>query len=214
MKRGIPNQKLFGAFFVVLVNISVNKYYLCIMNSVGQYIESLMKENSCGQSDIARSIGVSRQLLSCVIGGKRELSISLALKLESFFNLPEGKLLKMQAEDRIHRYKKELRKKLIGELLKINAFWSYTGVSEANIQDEELIEKTFIYLDLKDISKLFELYPREYTQKVWREKMAIQGDYLFNLNVMIALYYFGIRQPEKYLKRIEHNHIKQQLGYA
>jgi plasmid maintenance system antidote protein VapI len=184
------------------------------MNSIGQYIESLIKKSGYKQSDIARAIGVSRQLLSYVAVGRRELSMPLALKLESFFNLPEGKLLKMQAEESIRNYKQKLREELVGELLRVNAFWSYADVSAANIPDEELIEKVFTYLDLKDIAKLFELYPREYIRKVWREKMAVQGDYLFNLNVMIALYYFDIRQPEKYLKRIERKHIKQQLDYA
>ena len=79
----------------------------------------------------------------------------LALKLESFFNLPEGKLLKMQAEESVHKYKQKLRGELVGELLKVNAFW-----------------------------------------------------------LMIALYYFDIRQPEKYLRCVEREHIKQQLGYA
>ncbi len=180
------------------------------MNGIGQYIESLIKASGLRQSDIARSIGVPRQLLSYVAGGKRELSMPLALKLESFFNLPEGKLLKMQAEESVRKYKQKLREELVGELLKVNAFWSYSDVSAADIPDEELIEKVLVYLDLKDIAKLFELYHREYIRKVWREKMAIQGDYLFNLNVMIALYYFDIRQPEKYLRRVEREHIKQQ----
>jgi plasmid maintenance system antidote protein VapI len=184
------------------------------MNSIGQYIESLINKSGHRQSDIARSVGVPRQLLSYVVGGKRELSMSMALKLESFFNLPEGKLLKMQAEESIKNYKLGLREGLVKELLRVNAFWSYAEVSEANVSDEELIEKTFIYLDLKDIAKLFELYPREYVYKIWRERMAVQGDYLFNLNVMIALYYFDIRQPEKYLKQIERKHIKQQFSYA
>ena len=184
------------------------------MNSIGKYIESLIQASGHRPSDIARSIGVPRQLLSYVALGKRELSMPLALKLESFFNLPEGKLLKMQAEERVHRYKQKLREELVEGLLKVNAFWSYARVSAVHVPDEELIEKTFVYLDLKDIARLFELYPREYIRKVWREKMAVQGDYLFNLNVMIALYYFDIRQPEKYLKRVEREHIKQQLGYA
>jgi len=184
------------------------------MREVGQYIESLIRESGRSQSDIARAIGVPRQLLSYVVGGQRELSISLALKLESFFGLPEGKLLKMQVDESIRSYQQKLREELIEALLNINAFWSYADVSTSNVPDEELIEKVFIYLDLKDISKLFELYPREYLRKVWREKMVIQGDYLFNLNVMIALYYFDIRQPEKYLKRVERKHIKQQLDYA
>jgi hypothetical protein len=116
----------------------------------------------------------------------------------------------MQTESRIYHYKQQLESELADRLLKANAFWSYANVSAENIPDEELIEKTFIFLDLKDIALLFELYPRNYIRKVWREKMAIQGDYLFDLNVMIALYYFDIKQPEKYLKSLERKHIKRQ----
>ncbi len=184
------------------------------MNSVGQYIDSLIKEGGHKQSDIARAIGVQRQLLSYIISGQRELSMPLALKLESFFNLPEGKLLKMQVENSIHNYKYQLKYELAEQLLKANAFWSYANVSAEKIPADELIEKAFIYLDLKDIAKLFELYTRDYIRKIWREKMAIQGDYLFNLNVMIALYYFDIRQPEKYLKRVEREHLKHLLEYV
>lgn len=188
--------------------------YLCSMKNVGQYIESLIKEAGYKQSDIARAIGVPRQLLSYIIAGRRELSMQLALKLESYFNLQEGKLLKMQAEATIRNYKQLKKTELAQQLLKIKAFWSYANVSAQNISDDELIEKVFIYLDLKDIAKLFELYPRNYVQKTWKEKLAVQGDYLFNLNVMIALYYFDIRQPEKYLKKIEREHIKHQVTHA
>ncbi|MDR2810483.1 MAG: hypothetical protein LBB84_08035 [Tannerellaceae bacterium] len=104
--------------------------------------------------------------------------------------------------------KRQLKKELAEQLLKANAFWSYANVSADKIPAEELVEKTFIYLDLEDIAKLFKLYPRNYIRKIWREKMAIQGDYLFDLNVMIALYYFDIKQPEKYLQRVEREHLK------
>lgn len=198
----------------MFVNIFVDKYYLCNMSSVGQYIESLIKNGGHNQSDIARAIGVSRQSLSYVVAGRRELSMPLALKLESYFNLREGELLKIQTEDSVHNYKQKLKRELVGRLLNVNAFWSYANVSADNIPDEELIEKTFIHLDLNDIAGLFELYSRDYIRKVWREKMAIQGDYLFNLNILIALYYFDIRQPEKYLKRVEREHFKQILNHA
>jgi len=178
------------------------------MNNIGQYIESLIKSGGGNRSDLARAIGVSRQSLSYVIAGRRELSMSLALKLESFFNLREGELLKIQAEDSVRNYKRKQKEKLLEALLNVNAFWSYASVSVENVPDEELIEKTFVFLDLSDISLLFELYPRNYVRKVWKEKMAVQGDYLFSLNVMIALYYFDIKRPEEYLKRVEREHIK------
>lgn len=184
------------------------------MNNVGQYIEFLIKENGYNQSAIAREIGVSRQIISYVISGRRDLSISLALKLESFFNLPEGELLKLQTEDSINKYKLKLKNELINDLLQVNSFWSYTNVTSDNIPDEELIEKVFVKLDMADIDKLFELYPRNFIKKVWEEKMIIQGEYLFSLNVMIALYYFNIEQPEKYIKRIEKKHQKKILNSA
>lgn len=184
------------------------------MNDIGRHIEQLIKKEGYSQSDVARAIGVPRQSLSYVIAGHRELSMPLALKLESFFNLSEGELLKMQAEESVRNYKLKLKEELIQRLHKVNAFWSYTDVSQKNITDEELIEKTFVFLDLSEIAMLFELYPRKHIRNVWREKMAVQGDYLLNLNVMIALYYFDIKHPEKYLRRIERDHLKQILNHA
>ncbi|MEN6619252.1 MAG: helix-turn-helix domain-containing protein [Rikenellaceae bacterium] len=192
----------------------LTNYYLCGMENIGQYIDSLVKKTGHKQSDIARSIGVPRQLLSYIIAGQRELSMQMALKLESYFNLPEGKLLIMQVEASVNSYKQQQKDALAEQLLKANAFWSYTNVKVHDISDEEIIERVFIYLDLKDIAKLFELYQRDYVRKIWKEKLAVQGDYLFNLNVMIALYYFDIKQPEQYLRRLEREHIKQQLTYA
>lgn len=184
------------------------------MNKVGRYIEALITEGGLKQYDIAKAIGVHRQLLSLIILGKRELSIQMALKLESFFNLPEGKLLKIQIDNSILNYKNKLKEHLVNELIEANAFWSYENVSTNNIPEDELIEKTLVYLDLKDISILFELYKRESVRKVWMENMVIRGDYLFNLNVMIAMFYFDIRDPEIYLKRAENSLIKKKLKNA
>lgn len=122
--------------------------------------------------------------------------------------------MKLQAEVSINKYKLMLKDELVNDLLQVNSFWSYTNVTSENIPDEELIEKVFVKLDMADIDKLFELYPRNFIKKVWEEKMIIQGEYLFSLNVMIALYYFNIEQPEKYVKRIEKKHLKKILNSA
>lgn len=108
--------------------------------------------------------------------------------------------------------RRKLKNELVERLLKVNAFWSYSNVSVDNVHDEILIEKVFRNLDLADIAKLFEIYKRAYIRKVWKEKMVIQGDYLFVLNVMIAQYYFNIKHPEKYLKRIEREYFKKLLN--
>lgn len=184
------------------------------MERVGQYIESLLNKGEHKQSEVARAIGVPRQMLSYVIADRRELSMPLALKLESYFNLPEGKLFKMQAQQSVVDYKLHLKRELAEHLLKAYAFWSYANIVAEKIPDEELIEKVFVYLGFREIALLFEIYNRDFVHKVWRERMAVQGDYLFALNVMIALYYFNIKQPEKYLKRVEDEHIKQLIANA
>lgn len=175
---------------------------------VGQYIKTLIKSRGMRASDLARAIGVSRQQLSYAITGARELSLPLALEIESYFNLPEGKLVKWQAEDNVKKYKAALKLALAKKLIGHNAFWSYSSVKPEDISDEDLIEKTFIHLDMPEIAMLFEVYSRQYLKKVWKERLAIQGDYLYDLNVMIALYYFDIKNPERYLKYIENEHFR------
>lgn len=179
--------------------------------NVGQYINELITRAKLSQSDVAREIKVSRQLLSCVIGGKREMSLQLAMKLESFFSLQDGELMKMQALQAIQERKKSIRNHLCKELVSKNAFWSYDVKSFDTIPDEEIIEKCFTTLDMDDIDLMFELYPRKRILQIWKDRMAIQGEYMQMLNIMIAMYYFGIKEPEKYLARVERKHINNML---
>ena len=64
---------------------------------------------------------------------------------------------------------------------------------------------------MNDIDLMFELFPRKQIQQIWQERMAIQGEYMQMLNVMIAMYYFGIKEPEKYLAKVEKKHINNLL---
>lgn len=64
--------------------------------TTGQYISSLSKAKGLTQSDVARQIGLSRQILSYIISGKREMTLSQALRLESLFSLKQGTLVRMQ----------------------------------------------------------------------------------------------------------------------
>ena len=164
--------------------------------NVGKYINDMAVRAGMSQADVAREISVPRQLLSYVIGGKREMSIQLAMKLESYFSLPEGELIKMQALQAVQQRKQMIRNHLCEQLVAKNAFWSYDVESYDAIPDEELIEKCFTILDMDDIDLMFELFPRKYIQKVWKERMAIQGEYMQMLNIMIAIYYFSIKEPD------------------
>ena len=179
--------------------------------NVGQYINELISHKGLSQSVVARDIKVPRQLLSCIINGKREMSLQLAIKLESYFSLPEGELVKIQSMQAIQQRKLSIRNYLCEMLVKKNAFWSYDVKSFDDIPDEELIEKCFTTLDINDIDLMFEIFPRKRILQVWKGKMAIQGEYMQMLNIMIAMYYFGIKEPEKYLARIEKQHINNLL---
>ena len=179
--------------------------------NVGQYINELISHKGLSQSVVARDIKVPRQLLSCIINGKREMSLQLAIKLESYFSLPEGELVKIQSMQAIQQRKLSIRNYLCEMLVKKNAFWSYDVKSFDDIPDEELIEKCFTTLDINDIDLMFEIFPRKRIRQVWLERLAIQGEYMQMLNVMIAIYYFGIKKPEKYLTKVEKRQINNLL---
>ena len=178
---------------------------------IGIYISELAVNAGLSQADLAREINISRQLLSYVISGKREMSLQVAMKLESFFSLPDGELMKMQAIQAVHKRKMSIRNHLCEKLVAKNAFWSYEVKNYDSIPDEEIIEKCFTILDMDDIDLMFEIYPRKRILQIWKENMAIQGGYMQMLNIMIAMYYFGIKEPEKYLARIEKQHINNLL---
>ena len=179
--------------------------------NIGEYIHDLTIHAGLTPAVLAREINVPRQLLSYVISGKREMSLQLAMKLEAFFSLPEGELIKMQAIQAVKKRKQSIRNHLCEQLITKNAFWSYDVKSFETIPDEELIEKCFTTLDIDDIDLMFELYPRKQIQQVWRSRMAIQGEYMQRLNVMIAMYYFGFKEPEKYLAKAEKQYINKLL---
>lgn len=182
--------------------------------NIGEYINDIITHAELTPAVLAREINVPRQLLSYVISGKREMSLQLAIKLESYFSLPDGELLKMQTMQAIKKHKQSIRNHICEQLTAKNAFWSYNVKSFDTIPDEELIEKCFTTLDIDDINLMFELYPRKQIQQVWRKRMAIQGEYMQRLNILIAMYYFDIKEPEKYLAKAEKQHINNLLKIA
>lgn len=174
----------------------------------GEYIATLARKAGLSQSDIARDCGMSRQTFNYIISGKRELTLPQAMRLESFFSLKEGELVRMQDGERIAAYKSNLRQTLVKALCAVNAFWSYGDIGSEDIGDADLIEKTFVHLDMAEIAMLFELFPQKTVQKAWEDRLAGQGEYLHVLNMMIAQYYFNIKDPENFLKKMERRQMR------
>jgi hypothetical protein len=92
-----------------------------------------------------------------------------------------------------------IKRKLLNKLKEEGAFWSYESVNE--ISDDNLIAMVLIHLDLKDIERLFLIYPKNQIRKVWQKRLIIQEPYYHNLNVLIASIYFEIKSPGSYIKR-------------
>ena len=91
---------------------------------------------------------------------------------------------------------------LFRRLQKEKAFWSYdpTSVSLQNMDDDMLIEKVMLHLDIDDINRLFILYPKARIKKVWRTRLCPLDPYYNALNRLYAYLYFDIRNPDRYIK--------------
>lgn len=86
------------------------------------------------------------------------------------------------------------------QLEKMGCLWSYEK-NPKSIDDEVLIEKALLYLEFEDLYKLDELYPKKLQREIWRKKLVSQGSYYDIINWLLAVMYFDIKQPDKYLKR-------------
>ena len=106
--------------------------------------------------------------------------------------------------------KTKLRQSLFKKLKKENAFWSYNpeSVTLRNCDDETLIYKTLVHLDIEEINQLFIIYDKAKIQEVWESELCIQGDYYRRLNKFLAYYCFNIDDPKKYIRKIEKRHLK------
>lgn len=90
------------------------------------------------------------------------------------------------------------RQILFEKLKKKNTFWSSRDVNEIN--DDLLIEKVMLMLDLDEINILFKMYDKEFIRKVWEDNILRQEPYYHGLNRFFAWFYFGIGNPDEYIK--------------
>ena len=96
--------------------------------------------------------------------------------------------------------KAEIKRQLLTKLKQEHCFWSYDSSSINNITDEFLIELVMLHLDLKDINKLFWIFPYKQIKTCWINNLIPQGDYLYTLNKFFAFYYFNAKRPGAYVK--------------
>ncbi|MBR1800084.1 MAG: hypothetical protein IJ767_01105 [Bacteroidaceae bacterium] len=107
--------------------------------------------------------------------------------------------------------RQELKQDLMTQLKQEKCFWSFNKASVQDIPDDVLIEKVLVYLDLKDIDKLFSLYSFKRVKQVWLNELVPQQEYYHTLNRFLAWWYFGIKKPDAYLKAMNTRHLNKWL---
>lgn len=105
-----------------------------------------------------------------------------------------------------------IKQDLLAKLKQEHCFWSYDESSVQDIPDDMLIEKTLLYLDLKEINSLFRIFPFQKIKKVWLEHLVPQGEYLYTLNRFFAWYYFKAKNPDAYVKSMATRHFNKMFA--
>lgn len=105
-----------------------------------------------------------------------------------------------------------IKQDLLAKLKQEHCFWSYDESSVQDIPDDMLIEKTLLYLDLKEIDSLFRIYPFRTIKRVWLEHLVPQGEYLYTLNRFFAWYYFKVKNPDAYVKSMATRHFNKMFA--
>ena len=152
----------------------------------------------------------------------RELNVGASLqhynpvidaRVKEIFDIPENFKLVAQmpfggiVSEPDKKEKEDIKRILFDKLIAEKSFWSYDMTGIDMVSDEILILKTLIHLDMHEIDLLFCVFPSSKIKKVWREQMAIQGEYYYSLNLFLAWYYFDIKRPKQYLKTVETKHL-------
>jgi len=93
----------------------------------------------------------------------------------------------------------KVRQILLEKLRGKNALWSFENPAE--IDDDMLIEKVFLMLDIDDINILFQIFDKELLRKVWEKRILSQEPYYHGLNRLFAWFYFDINNPDDFISK-------------
>lgn len=94
------------------------------------------------------------------------------------------------------------KEKLLKELLKSNAFWSFdkNTINSKTISDNLLIESTFIHGDIDEIKLLFKIFSGKKLLSVWKERLVPDKRY-DRLNYYLGVCFFHIPDTKAFIKK-------------
>ena len=95
---------------------------------------------------------------------------------------------------------KDKRLVILQKIRAKGGFWSYRGIPE-DIDDDSVIEAALVHFNIEDLPLLLELWSKDHIKQVWKERLVSQGKRMNIRNYTLAVIFFEIKNPERYLKR-------------
>ena len=86
----------------------------------------------------------------------------------------------------------------VKELQVQGIFWSYD--KNTVLPDEIVIEHTLLYADIPFLNDLFVFFDKQIIQNVWEKRILTDLRYP-QLNYFLAVLYFEIKNPKKFIKQ-------------
>ena len=100
--------------------------------------------------------------------------------------------------------------RLVEHLKEEHAFWSYREVESTKIDEDLLIEKVLLHLDIEDVVEMLKILPFEKISRVWHKSLLPLTPGYYSLNRFYAFWLFGIKDPNKYIENYLTSYKKQQ----
>ena len=171
-------------------------------------IRNRISEMGISRAELVARCREHAQTISAIMHGRRDIPISLSIKMDIALGLQKGTIAKAQTNDlvakeirRIRLQDMQIRKMAILEKVKAaGGLWSYQGIPE-HLDDDSIIEAALVHLDLEDIPMLFQIWSRAHIKRVWKERLVSQGRRMNILNYILAVKVFKVKHPDNYIAR-------------
>lgn len=173
-----------------------------------ELIRNRISEMGISRAELAARCGEHAQTISAIMHGRRDIPISLSIKMDIALGLQKGTIAKVQTNDLVAKEISRIRlqdvqKRKLGILEKVKAaggLWSYQGIPE-HLDDDSIIEAALVHLDLEDMPMLFQIWSRAHIKRVWKERLVSQGRRMNILNYILAVKVFKVKHPDNYIAR-------------
>ena len=173
-----------------------------------ELIQNRISELGISQAELAARCGEYAQTISAIMHGRRDIPISLSIKMDVALGVHKGTIAKAQTNDLVAKEIKRIRlqdlqqrRKIIMEKVKsAGGLWSYQGIPE-HLDDDSIIETALVHLDLEDMPMLFQIWSRAHIKRVWKERLVSQGQRMNILNYILAVKIFNVKHPDNYIAR-------------